>query len=170
MTAPFVRSPYNYDMNKAGDQSGLKCQDKSLAQQHMKDECDINYLMERYTVTGEVPQLVMPPLQGDFTNAPTYQEALNRMIEADRAFMQMPAKIRNQFENDAGQFVAFCSDEKNRDQLRQWGLWSPEANAAYELRAKQQKEALDAAQRDAELYRASQGGTKPPKKDDKGVI
>lgn len=141
---PFVRSPYNYDMNKAGDESGLKCTDKSLAQQHMADECDINKLVERFVVTGEMPQLVAPPMQGDFTDAPTYQEALNLMVAADRSFMQLPAKIRARFENDPGQFVNFCSDERNRDEMRRMGLWSPEANAAFELKAQTQRD-LDAA-------------------------
>lgn len=144
MKAPFVRSPYNYDMNDAGDESGLKCQDKTLAQQHMKDECDINVLVERFVVTDELPTLKAPPMQGDFTEAPTYQEALNLMIEAQRSFMQLPAKTRNRFENDPAQFVDFCSDERNRDEMRVMGLWSPEANAAFELKAQTQRD-LDVA-------------------------
>lgn len=133
---PFVRSPYNYDMNLAGDDSGLKCEDGSLAQQHMADETDINKLVERFVVTGEIPQLNMPPLQGDFTNIPTYQEALNLMRQAESSFMQLPAKIRSQFENDPGKFVDFASDDNNREKLREWGLLSPEANATFAAQAK----------------------------------
>lgn len=144
MKPPFVRSPYNYDMNDAGDDAGLKCTDKSLTQQHLADECDINKLVERFVVTGEIPQRSMPPLQGDFTNAPTYQEALNLMIEAKQSFMQLDAKMRARFDNDPALFIDFCSDEANRDEMRQLGLWSPEAVAAFELKAQTQKE-LDAA-------------------------
>lgn len=121
-TAPFVRSPYNYDMLKASDEAGISCPEQTLTQQHMKDECDINVLVDRFVVTGEVPQLNMPPLQGDFSEIPTYQEALNLMRAADLAFMALPAKIRNQFENDPGQFVEFCSQEANRPDLQRWGL------------------------------------------------
>lgn len=135
MKAPFVRSPYNYDMNEAGNDAGLKCQEKSLTQQHLADECNINKLVERFVVTGELPQLNMPPLQGDFTEAPTYQEALNLMIEANKSFMALPAKVRNKFENDPGEFVEFCSNEANRDEIRAMGLWSPEANARFALEA-----------------------------------
>lgn len=141
---PFVRSPYNYNMNRAGDESGLACLDKSLTQQHMADECDINKLVERFVVTGEIPQLAMPPLQGDFTEVMTYQESLNLMIAAKQSFMAMPAKVRNRFENDPGQFIEFCSNEANRDEMRQMGLWSVEANAAFELKAQTQRD-LDAA-------------------------
>lgn len=142
--APFVRSPYNYDMNEASDRHGLKCEDKSLTQQHMLEETDINWLVERYTVPENIPQLTMPPLQGDFTEAPTYQEALNLMVAANRSFMELPAKIRSRFGNDPAEFVTFCSDEKNRDEIRQMGLWSPEAVKAWEEKAAAEK-ALQAA-------------------------
>lgn len=141
--APFVRSPYNYDMNQAGDDSGLDCQDKSLTQQHMKDECDINVLVKRFVVSGEIPQLQIPPLQGDFTNALSYQEVLNLTVDANRSFMQLPADVRNRFGNDAGEFVNFCSQESNRDEMRRMGLWSPEAAARFD---QEQKEAQDLIQ------------------------
>lgn len=153
--APFLRSNYNYDTNQAGDESGLKCEDKSLAQQHMKDECDINKLVERFVVRGEIPQLVMPPMQGDFTEAPTYQEALNLMVEARHSFMALEAKIRSRFDNDPAKFVDFCSNPENADDVRKMGLMSREAIAAFELKAQTQKD-LDAANAaDAAAYRAS---------------
>lgn len=162
MKTPFVRSPYNYNMNEAGDESGLKCQDKTLTQQHMADECDINKLVERFVVTGEIPTLRMPPMQGDFTRAPTYQEALNLMVEARQSFMRLDAKVRSRFDNDPALFVDFCSDEANRDEMRQMGLWSPEANAAFELKAQTQRD-LDAANAAAaaelkELKKRPKGG------------
>jgi len=139
MKLPYLRATtYGYDTNKAGDESALECRDPTLTQQHMKDECDINVLVKRFVVTGEIPQLNMPPLQGDFTEAPTYQEALNLMVEAQHAFMQHPAEVRARFENDPAKFVDFCSDPKNADDLRKMGLYSPEANAAFELKAQTQ--------------------------------
>lgn len=151
---PFVRSPYNYNMNEASDASGLKCQDKTLAQQHMADECDINKLVERFVVTGELPQRSLPPLQGDFTNIPTYQEALNLMIEANQSFMQLPANVRNRFENDPGQFVAFVSDEANRDEMRRMGLWSKEAVQAFEEKAAAEKARIASLEADSQRLQA----------------
>lgn len=161
---PFVRSPYNYDMLEASDQSALECLDKSLTQQHMADECDINKLVERFVVTGEIPQLTIPPLQGDFTAAPTYQEALNLMIAANQSFMKLDAKVRNRFENDPAQFVAFCSDEANRDEMRQLGLWSSEANAAFELKAQTERDLAAANAADAAELKAlkKEGRTSTP--------
>lgn len=50
---PFFKTPYNHDTNAESDASGLECKDPSLAQQHFKDECDINVLFARYLETGE---------------------------------------------------------------------------------------------------------------------
>lgn len=145
---PYLRaSTYDYDTNAAGDETAIECKDKTLTQQHMKDECNINKLVERFVVTGEIPQMNMPPLQGDFTNAPTYQEALNLMVAAKQSFMQQPADVRSRFDNDAGRFVDFCTNESNRDELRRMGLWSPEANARFELQA---QTAADLAKLNAE--------------------
>ena len=45
---PFVRNPYNYDMDQVSQETGLKCEDPSLTQQHCRDECDINVIVERF--------------------------------------------------------------------------------------------------------------------------
>lgn len=148
-------STYDYDTNAAGDESGLRCEDKSLTQQHMKDECDINVLMERFVVRGEIPQLPEPPIQGDFTNIMTMQEALNLQIQARESFMGLDAKIRARFDHDPAKFVDFASDPANSEQMRQWGHWSEEATAAFEAKAKAQRDADEANRRDAEAYRAS---------------
>lgn len=163
MTPPKVRSPYNYDMNEAGDESGLKCMDKSLTQQSEADATDINWMVNKYVVTGEMPQLQAPPIQGDFTEVMSYQDALNLMIDANKSFMQLPAKVRNRFENDPGKFIDFASNEANRDEMRQMGMWSPEANARFEAKAQAQKEqeAANAAAA-AELKALKKGQTSKP--------
>lgn len=159
--APFLRTPYNYDTEHASDESALHCVDKSLAQQHMVDETDINKLMERYVLTGEMPQMQAPPLQGDFTNILSYQEAMNLMIEARKSFEALPAKIRARFDHDPGQFVNFMSDEANRDEIRQMGFYSPEAYKAWSDKAEAAKAAEDALKRDGEAFRKEQA-KRPP--------
>lgn len=153
IVVPFLRTPYNYDMNAAGDEDAIECKEETLTQQHMVNDTDINYLMERYVTTGEIPQLRTPPLQGDFSNVMSYQAALNLMIQARQSFDALPARIRNRFDNDPGQFVEFCSNEANRDEMRQMGLWSTEAVKAWNDTAKAAKDAQEALQRDGEAYR-----------------
>lgn len=119
---PFVRNPYNYDMYKVSDETGLKCEDKSLAQQHMKDECDINVIVERFGVTGSVPVAPIEPSYGDFSGVGDYHTALNKIKAADSAFMALPAKIRARFDHDPNALLNFLNNEQNRDEAIQLGL------------------------------------------------
>lgn len=122
---PFLRSAYNYDMNVASVESGLLCEDPSLAQQSAKDETDINFILERVARTGRMPESDRQPSFGDFTGFGDYHSALNTVIAAQDAFMELPAKLRARFDNDPGKYVAFFEDEKNRDEAVELGLVSP---------------------------------------------
>jgi len=119
---PFVRNPYNYDMALVSQETGLKCEDPSLAQQHMKDECDINVLVERFGVTGVMPVSPIEPSYGDFSGVGDYHTALNKIRAADEAFMALPAKVRARFENDPNALLQFLQNEENRDEAIQIGL------------------------------------------------
>jgi len=118
----FLRTPYNYDVMEASDSSALVCPEPTLAQQHAKDECDINTIVRRFGLTGELPSNVRAPQYGDFTMATDYHTAMNAVIAANESFMQLPADIRTRFNNDAGAFVDFCSDENNRAEAEKLGL------------------------------------------------
>lgn len=122
MTKVFVRNPYNYDMALASQESGLVCQDPSLAQQHMKDECDINVLVERFGVTGQLPQTPLEPSYGDFSGVSDYHTALNAIKAADTAFMGLPAQLRAKFDHDPNALLQFLQNEQNRDEAIMLGL------------------------------------------------
>lgn len=126
MKPPFLRTEHNYDMNKAGDESGLKCQDATLTKQSFADEVDINTIVRRFNVTGELPQGVRMPTYGDFTSVMDFQEAQNAIRAADESFMAMPHEIRARFDNDPARFVEFCSDPANEPQAKKWGLVPPD--------------------------------------------
>lgn len=126
IVAPFLRTPYNYDTNQAGDESGLQCQDKSLAKQSFADECDINTIVRRFNLTGELPSNVRMPTYGDFTGIFDFHSAMNAIALANESFDAMPAEVRARFHNNPAEFVAFCSDEANRDEARRLGLVKPE--------------------------------------------
>lgn len=121
-SAVFLRTPYNYDTMQVSNDTGLSCPEPTLAQQHEKDECDINTIVRRFGLTGELPSGVRAPQYGDFTGATDYHTAMNAVISANNAFMQLPAEVRSRFNNDAGAFVDFCSDEKNRAEAKSLGL------------------------------------------------
>jgi phage internal scaffolding protein len=122
MSKVFVRNPYNYDMALASEESGLVCKDPSLAQQHMKDECDINVLVERFGVTGSMPVSPIEPSYGDFSGVSDYHDALNRIKASNTAFMALPAKIRAKFDHDPNALLQYLQNEDNRDEAIEIGL------------------------------------------------
>lgn len=119
-------APYNYDTNKLSDETGLKCEDDSLAQQHQKDESDINTIVKRFGLTGELPENVRMPIYADYTDITNYHDAMNAVIAADMAFAQMPAEIRSRFDNNPEKFVEFCLDDNNRAEAEKLGLVKPQ--------------------------------------------
>lgn len=118
----FIRNPYNYDTNLASEESALYCEDPSRTKQSFKEECDINTILKRFNITGQLPVCPLQPQYGDFSGVFDYQTALNAVIAAQDSFNALPATLRNRFANDPAAFVDFCSDESNREEMIRLGL------------------------------------------------
>lgn len=89
----------------------------------MQDECDINVLMETYQKTGQINHTsLLPPRYGDFSNTVDYQTALNAVHEANDAFADLPANIRNYFDNDPALLIDFMNDPNNQAEAEELGL------------------------------------------------
>ena len=119
---PFLRTPYNYDVDKASDETGLACPDPSLAQQNFKDESDINYIVRQFGLTGELPGQTISPQYGDFTGVLDYHSAVNAVLAAQDEFMDLPAQMRARFENDPAKLIDFLGIEENREEAIKLGL------------------------------------------------
>lgn len=112
----------NYDPNLISEMFSLVTPEESLAVQSEKDETDINLLVKRFGV-GPLSQMqVRRPTYGDFSGLDNYQDAMNALLAANESFMAMPSSVRERFHNNPAEFVAFCSDENNLDELREMGL------------------------------------------------
>ena len=79
----------------------------SMTKQEFAEEADINVLMARYEKTGIPPWDPLRPMPQyvDAGEIPSLQDAMQVMIEAEAAFMSLPAKVRKEFDNDPMQFV-----------------------------------------------------------------
>lgn len=130
--AIFLRTMYNYDTDAASNESGLACEEPTLAQQHFKEECDINTILHRFNITGLLPEAPISPRYGDFTGIGDYHTALNRVIAAQEEFEALPAQIRARFENDPAQLIEFLNDEANRSEAVELGLIEKVAAEAVE--------------------------------------
>jgi len=142
-----LRQPGNYDVEQASEESGLDCSSlPSRTQQHFAEEVDINTIVRRFGLTGELPEGVPHILQGDFTNVFDFQSAMDMVVAAREAFMEQPAEVRARFDNDPQKFLAFTSDRANLDEAIKLGLVRSESvqARATELEAKRKAE-VDAA-------------------------
>jgi phage internal scaffolding protein len=119
---PFLRTPYNYDVDKVSDETGLVCPEPTLAQQNFKDECDINYIVRQFGLTGELPGKPLSPQYGDFTGVLDYHSAVNAVLAAQDDFMDLPAQLRSRFNNDPAELIDFLANEQNREEATKLGL------------------------------------------------
>lgn len=125
-----LRTFGSYDVDGVSLSNGLDCSVDadsgevltSRAQQSFKEECDINEIVRRFGVTGQLPENVRVPQSGDFTGISDYQSALNAVIAAEDAFMELPAIVRERFDNDPQSLLEFVSDVANRDEAVRLGL------------------------------------------------
>lgn len=120
--AIFLRTPYNYDTDAASNESGLACEEPTLAQQHYKEECDINTILQKFSISGILPEAPLSPRYGDFSGIGDYHTALNRVLAAQDEFEALPAPIRARFENDPAKLIEFLEDENNRPEAEELGL------------------------------------------------
>lgn len=121
----FVRNMLNYDRDAASEAVGLSCPGPSMTQQSFKEECDINTIVKRFGVTGQLPAPVAMPSYSDFSEVVDYQTALNAIRRSGEAFMGLPSGVRERFQNDPQQLLVFLGDEANRPEAEKLGLVSP---------------------------------------------
>lgn len=95
---------------------------EDLAVQSYKDDADINVLVRRFGVTGEMPRASVEPFYGDFSEVVDYQTAMNRLREADSAFASLPSAVRRRFADNPAELIGFLQDPDNRAEAEQLGL------------------------------------------------
>lgn len=172
----FIRTEFNYDRELASDLSGLDCSkvivggdvdtdghpnegddNPSKAQQSFAEEADINTIVKRFGLTGQLPSNIRMPINGDFSDLPDFRQAMDMIVQARESFDAMPAAVRARFHNDPAEFVDFCSREENRDEAVKLGLVPP-ADAAAKAAA-----AALAARADEQLALETAIASKRPK-------
>lgn len=122
LSAPFVRSPYNYDRDAVSRETGLRCDDESLTKQSFKDECDINTIVRQFGLTGQLPDNIRVPEYRDYDVVLDYHTAMNAVRDAQEGFMMLPGELRARFHNDPQNLLAFCADPANYDEAVKLGI------------------------------------------------
>jgi phage internal scaffolding protein len=122
ISPPFLRSPYNYDRDAVSSSTGLACQDLSLTVQADAKDADINEIVRRFGLTGELPTGVAIPQYGDFLGVYDYQTALNEIKRAESAFMAFPAHVRERFGHDVAEFLDWGLNPENAVEAQSLGI------------------------------------------------
>lgn len=95
----------------------------SMAKQSMKAETDINNIMRRYVATGFVSHVQnKTPVYMDVSDVRDYREAVERVRTTEVFFKGLPAKVRQEFNDDAAAFLDFMADPANALTAEEMGL------------------------------------------------
>ncbi len=97
--------------------------EQSLTRQADKDDCDVNQILEKYKLTGTLSHVSNKPMSYlDLASVPDYQAGLNMIVEAQAAFDQLPANLRERFSNDPKYFLEFVSKPENIKEMVSLGI------------------------------------------------
>ncbi len=99
--------------------------DKIRTKQSFRDECNLNNIMRKYNKTGVISPDILNQRQAVFADVSEigdFQHCKQTVIDADAAFLTLPAALRARFKNDPGQLLDFCADPGNREEAIELGI------------------------------------------------
>ena len=100
----------------------IKFTQPTLAQQHQKDEVDINNIMERYVKTGVLDHVAKHSPQYTENTSTDYHESMNIVLRANEMFSELPSSVRKTFDNDPAKFLDYVQNPENQEKLNEMGL------------------------------------------------
>jgi len=95
---------------------------QSMTRQSHKMECDINNIVNRFNKDGVITHLQKHGEKYDDVTGADYKLWMNKLVEAQQMFEELPSHVRNRFGNDPSAFLNFVQDEKNTEDMRKLGL------------------------------------------------
>lgn len=123
-----VRSPYNYNRELVSRETSMPDDQDSFPSrtiQSGKAEADINVIVRRFGITGQMQAPARLPSYGDYTGISDFQDALNVVRAAQEQFASLSSDVRASFGNDPNSFLHFASDPENLPTMVRMGLAIP---------------------------------------------
>lgn len=120
---PFFRHAYSPPLKVA-----ITFEGPGRTKQSFKDECDLNVILKRYQLTGQVdPRLLR---EGQYLLSEIdpidFQEAQFMTADAKSAFEALPSSVRGRFDNDPLRLLAWVHDPRNMQEAVKLGFLDPE--------------------------------------------
>lgn len=104
----------------------------SMTHQAPAAELDINYIVARHDpeILSRPGALLAQSAQdfADVSQELDYQSALHIVMQAESAFADLPARLRERFENDPGRVIEFISNPENHEECVSLGLAIPKVD------------------------------------------
>jgi len=122
IVTPFMKTPYNHNTAVESDNTATVNDEPSKTQQNFKDETDINTIIDRFGVENVAQDPRLMPSSEDFMEAFDFQSAQNTIRQAQEAFMDLPADVRAEFDNDPAKLIRFVEDERNTEKAIAMGI------------------------------------------------
>lgn len=106
-------------MQKRGKRVVKEFAGSGRTHQSFRDECNINNIMSRFEKTGIIEHTAKHQgYYGDLTQGPQdFRQALEMVREANNAFMELPSRVRKEFENSAAEFLD-CVEAARRNEVK----------------------------------------------------
>jgi len=95
----------------------------SKTDQQWKDDCDVNYILRKYRKTGVITHVARQAGHfSDVSDIPDLLQGYERVKSAKDAFMELPAMLRNKFDNSMEKMVTWLQDPANEAEAIDLGL------------------------------------------------
>lgn len=127
---PEIRSLYS----RSGFRPVLKCESPTLTEQHHRESCDVNYIIDVFQRTGKL-EPGNRCFYEDVSDRPdNLLDCMETVQRANALFASIPSRIRSRFDNDPVKLLDWLHDPANRKEAGELGLLSklPDHNIAPE--------------------------------------
>lgn len=96
---------------------------ETRVQQAEKHEADINYIVNNYVRSGEVnvPQIA-EGVYGDFSDVADFKTCMDRVRDAETAFMELPSNIREAARHDPANLIDLAYNPDRRAEAEALGI------------------------------------------------
>lgn len=146
---------------------GIVFEEPTMTQQHFRDECDINKIVERAIRTGDTTVFTSAQ-RAEFYDASAitdYVDAMALIDDVNDDFNSLPSTIRSMFGNNVKQYVEWMSNPQNWSKARELGLLSGGEVSATEPKVRE-SEPAPASPRErsgADVNNSANAGSEPAK-------
>lgn len=106
--------------------------EESIVDQSQEAENNLNVLVKRWT-RGEPRPVFAPPQYGDVSGGMSYQDMHQKLIDMETMFMELPADVRETFDNSPVKFADAFVDPDQRSLFEELGVLEKPAVPAVEV-------------------------------------